>query len=135
MQTHFAGDVCQDATATGDLDSEHGVKQQLDDGALYLNCVFARHVRISGSSFVIRTVCSKWADGRPSAVHTVQPSSSNRTSEVPMLIIGSMASVMPAFNFGPLPRLAELGICGSSCILFPTPCPTNSRTTEKPERR
>src|SRR5215472_4233512 len=105
MQTHFARDMCQHAATTGDLDPEHGVRQQLDDGALYLNCVFARHVRISGSSFVIRTVCSKWADGRPSAVHTVQPSSSKRTSNVPTLIIGSMASVMPAFNFGPLPRL------------------------------
>src|SRR5262245_50470223 len=105
MQTHLAGDVCQYATATRNIDREHCVRQQLDDGALYLNCVFARHVRISGASFVIRTVCSKCADGRLSAVHTVQPSSSNRTSEVPMLIIGSIASVTPAFNFGPLPRL------------------------------
>src|SRR5215475_9335215 len=105
MQRHSAGDMRQHATATLNLDPEHGVRQQLDDGALYLNCVFARHVRISGSSFVIRTVCSKCAEGRPSAVHTVQPSSSNRTSELPMLIIGSIASVMPVFNFGPLPRL------------------------------
>src|SRR4029453_6037797 len=105
MQTHFAGNMCQHATAPRNFDPEHGVRQQLDDGALYLNCVFARHVRISGSSFLIRTVFSKCAEGRPSAVHTVQPSSSNRTSEVPTLIIGSIASVMPAFNFGPLPRL------------------------------
>src|SRR5215469_18465875 len=105
MKTHFAGDMCQDATATRNLDPEHGIRQQLDDRALYLNCVFARHVRISGSAFVIKTVCSKCADARPSAVHTVQPSSSNRTSDVPMLIIGSMASVIPAFNFAPLPRL------------------------------
>src|SRR5215472_6767942 len=105
MQAHFAGDMCQHATATRNFDPEHGVRQQLGDSALYLNCVFARHVRISGSPLVIRTVCSKCADGSPSAVHTVQPSSSNRTSDVPTLIIGSMASVMPAFNFGPLPRL------------------------------
>src|SRR4029079_10750681 len=105
MEAHFARDMCQDAMATRNLDPEHGVWQQLNDGALYFNCVFARHVRISGSSFVTRTVCSKCDDGRPSAVHTVQPSSSNRTSEVPMLIIGSIASVIPAFNFGPLPRL------------------------------
>src|ERR1041384_2471914 len=105
METHFARDMCQDATAARDVDPEHGVRQQLNDGALYFNCVFARHVRISGSSFVIRTVCSKCADGRPSPVHTVQPSSSNRTSEVPTLIIGSMARVIPAFNFGPLPHL------------------------------
>src|SRR5205823_5593537 len=105
MQTHFARNMCQHAMATRNIDAEHGVRQQLDDSALYLNCVFARHVRIWGSSFVIRTVCSKCADGRLSAVHTVQPSSSNRTSNVPMLIIGSIASVIPAFNFGPLPRL------------------------------
>src|SRR5215216_8065121 len=105
MQTHLAGDMHQNATATWNVDPEHGVRKQLDNGARYLNCVFARHVKISGWSFVIRTVCSKCADGSPSAVHTVQPSSSNRTSEVPMLIIGSIASVIPAFNFGPLPRL------------------------------
>src|ERR1700720_3352417 len=87
------------------LDPEHRIGQKLYDGALYFNCVFARHVRISGSSLVIKTVCSKCAEGIPSAVRTVQPSSSNLTSEVPMLIIGSIASVIPAFNFGPLPRL------------------------------
>src|SRR6478609_7268840 len=135
MQTHFAGDMCQHATATRNVNPEHGVRQQLDDGALYLNCVFARHVRISGSPFVIRTVCSKCADGKISAVHTVQPSSSNRTSDVQMLIIGSIASAIPAFNFAPLPPLTELGIWGSSCILRPTSCSTNSPTTEKPYRR
>src|SRR5215813_1193414 len=101
MQANFAGDMSQHATATRNVDPEHGVRQQLDDSAPYLNCVFARHVRISGSLFVIRTVCSKCADGRLSAVHTVQPSSSNRTSDVPMLIIGSIASVIPAFHFAP----------------------------------
>src|SRR6266511_5790550 len=87
------------------LDAKHGIGQQLDNRAFYFNCVFARHVRISGSSLVIRTVCSKWAEGIPSAVCTVHPSASNLTSDAPMLIIGSIASVMPAFNFGPLPRL------------------------------
>src|SRR5215475_13901846 len=97
--------MCQDAAATRNVDPEHGIWQQLGNGALYFNCVFARHVRISGSSFVTKTVCSKCADGRPSAVHTVQPSSSSRTSDVPMLIIGSIARVIPSFNFCPLPRL------------------------------
>src|SRR5947199_5710555 len=97
--------MSQDAVAVGQLYPEHRVRQELHHLPSYFNCVFARHVRISGSSFVIRTVCSKCADGRPCAVHTVQPSSSNRTSDVPMLIIGSIASVIPAFNFGPLPRL------------------------------
>src|SRR6476659_10380898 len=112
----------QDTMTIGQFNPKHGIGQQLDDCAFYFNCVFARHVRISGSSFVIRTVCSKCADGKLSAVHTVQPSSSNRTSDVPMLIIGSIASVIPAFNFAPLPRLPSLGIWGSSCILRPTPC-------------
>src|SRR5438132_12617772 len=95
----------QNTMAIGQFDPKHGVRQQLNDCAFYFNCVFARHVRISGSSFVIRTVCSKCAEGIASAVRTVQPSSSNLTSEVPMLIIGSMASVIPALSFGPLPRL------------------------------
>src|SRR5246127_3334543 len=95
----------QNAMPIGQLNPEHGIGQQLDDCAFYFNCVFARHVRISGSSLVIRTVCSKCAEGIPSAVRTVQPSSSNLTSEGPMLIIGSMASVIPALSFGPLPRL------------------------------
>src|SRR6266699_7244333 len=93
------------AMAIGQLNPKHSIGQQFDDRAFYFNCVFARHVRISGSSFVIRTVCSKWAEGIPSAVRTVQPSSSNRTAALPKLIIGSIASVIPAFNFGPLPRL------------------------------
>src|SRR6476660_4584385 len=95
----------QDPMFIWQFDPKHGVWQQLDDGAFYFNCVFARHVRISGSFLVISTVCSKCAEGMPSAVRTVQPSSSNLTAAVPILIIGSIASVMPAFNFGPLPRL------------------------------
>src|SRR5881396_24781 len=95
----------QDPVAIGQFNPKHGIGQQLDDLAFYFNCVFARHVRISGSSLVIKTVCSKCAEGIPSAVRTVHPSSSNFTSEAPILIIGSIASVMPAFSFGPLPRL------------------------------
>src|ERR1043166_164729 len=95
----------QNTVAVGQFDPEHCIRQELDNGAFYFNCVFACHVKISGFSLVIKTVCSKWADRRPSAVRTVQPSSSNLTSEVPTLIIGSIASVIPAFNLGPLPRL------------------------------
>src|SRR5258708_19596511 len=94
----------QDTMAIGQLDPKHGIGQQLDDCAFYFNCVFARHVRISGSSFVIRTVCSKCAEGVPSAVRTVHPSSSNLTSDVPILIIASIPTVIPAFIFCPLPR-------------------------------
>src|SRR2546423_12094669 len=105
MQTHFPGDMRQNTMAVRQLKPKHGIRQQLDDRAFYFNCVLARHVRISGSSFVIKTVCSKCAEGIPSAVRTVQPSFSSLTSEVPMLIIGSMASVIPGLKRGPIPRL------------------------------
>jgi len=65
----------------GQLDPKHCVRQQLDDRAFYFNASFARHVRISGLILVIKTVCSKCAEGIPSAVRTVQPSSSSLTSE------------------------------------------------------
>src|SRR5437660_12771418 len=104
METHFAGNVGQNPVAVPQLDAKHGIRKQLDASAFYFNCVFPRHVRISGPSLVIRTVCSKWADRVPSAVRTVQPSSSSRTSALPMLIIGSIASVIPDLSLGPLPR-------------------------------
>src|SRR5437763_14368465 len=103
----------QNAVTVGKFNSKHGIGQQLDDSAFYFNCAFARHVRISGSSFVIRTVCSKCADGIPSAVRTAQPASSTLTSDVPMSIIAAVATVIPAFTLGPLPRSPQLGICGS----------------------
>src|SRR5580765_3401698 len=104
MQTHFAGNMGQDPMTIWQLYAEHCIGQKFDNCAFYFNCVVPRHVRISGSFFVIKIVCSKCADGIPSAVQTVQPSSRNLTEAVPELIIGSIASVMPAFNFGPLPR-------------------------------
>src|ERR1700738_245737 len=104
MEPHSSRNMCQDAVLVRQLDPKHGVRKQLDDSAFYFNCVFPRHVRISGSSFVIKTVCSKCAEGIPSAVQAVQPSSSNLTAAVPKLIIGSIARGIPAFNAGPLPR-------------------------------
>src|SRR5438309_9890437 len=104
METHFAGNVGQNLVAVRQLDPKHGIRKQLDDSAFYSNCVFPRHVRISGPSLVIRTVCSKWADRVPSAVRTVHPSSSSRTSALPMLIIGPIPSVIPDLSLGPLPR-------------------------------
>src|SRR5450755_2406848 len=104
MQAHFARNMGQDVMTIWQLHAEHRIRQKLDNLAFYLNCVFPRHVRISGSFFVIKIVCSKCADGMPSAVQTVQPSSRSLTEAFPELIIGSIASVMPAFNFGPLPR-------------------------------
>src|SRR5437899_4988574 len=97
--------MSQDLVAVGQFYAEHRVRQELHHLAFYFNCVFPRHVRISGSAFVIKTVCSKWADGIPSAVHAVQPSSNNLTLAVPKLIMGSIASVIPAFRRGPLLRL------------------------------
>src|SRR5579864_5670485 len=94
----------QNLVAVRQLDPKHGIRKQLDDSAFYFNCVFPRHVKISGPFLVIRTVCSKCADRVPSAVRTVQPSSNSRTSELPILIMGSIASVMPDLSFGPLPR-------------------------------
>jgi hypothetical protein len=59
MEPHFPRNMDQKAVPVLQLDSEHGVGQELENRALYFNCVFPRHVRISGSPFVIRTVCSK----------------------------------------------------------------------------
>src|SRR5450432_3062875 len=111
------------------LDSKQGVWQQFDDFALYFDSVFSRHVSISGCDFVIKTLCSKCADGLRSAVTTVQPSCKIFTALPPMFTIGSIARIIPAFNFGPLPLRPKFGTCGSSCSLRPTPWPTNSRTT------
>src|SRR2546428_1750401 len=102
----------EDAMPVGQLDPKHRVRQQLDDRALYFNCVFARHVKISGSSFVINTVCSKCAEGIPSAAPAVQPLSSRMTDSVPALIIGSIAHVIPGLRFCPLPRPPYVGIFG-----------------------
>src|SRR5205809_3226918 len=103
MEPHFSGNMGQNAVAVRQLDPKHGIRKQLDDSAFYFNCVFPRHVRISGRSLVIRTSCSKWAECVPSAVRTVNASSRRRTSALLMLIIGSIASVMPDFSLVPLP--------------------------------
>src|SRR5204862_6941804 len=106
--------MSQDAVAVGQFYPEHRVLQELHHLAFYFNCVFPRHVRISGSSFVIKTVCSKWAEGITSKVHTVQPSSRSLTAGPPALIIGSSARVIPDFKRGPLPRFPKFGTSGSS---------------------
>src|SRR5438105_3614188 len=119
----------EEAMAVGQLDPEHRIRQQLDNFAFYLDSVFSRHVSISGSDFVTRIVCSKCADGLRSEVTTVQPSWRIFTALPPMFTIGSIAKIIPAFSFGPLPLRPKFGTCGSSCSLRPTPWPTNSRTT------
>src|SRR5438477_13173242 len=96
--------MSQDKVAVRQLHPKHRVRQELDHLAFYFNCVFPRHVRISGSSFVIKTVCSKWADGIPSAVQAVQRASSMILATGPKLIIGSIAIFIAAFSRCPLPR-------------------------------
>ena len=89
--------------AVGKFDPEHGVWQEFNDFSLYVDNVFSRHVRISGWPLVIKTVCSKWAEGLPSVVTTVQPSDKIFTPATPILTMGSMARVMPALSLGPVP--------------------------------
>ena len=58
-------------------------------------------VKIRGPFAVIATVCSKCADRLPSAVTTVHLSGSVRVAGSPMVIIGSMAMVIPSRSRGP----------------------------------
>src|SRR5437588_4087622 len=104
--------MSQDKVAVRQLHPKHRVRQELDHLAFYFNCVFPRHVRISGSSFVIKTVCSKWADGIPSAVPAVPPSSGNLKAPEPILIIGSMPRVIPILMRGPHPTFTQFRISG-----------------------
>jgi len=64
MQPHFSGDMRQNPMSIGQLDPKHRIGQQLDYLALNFDDVFARHVKISGSPFVTKTVCSKCAEGK-----------------------------------------------------------------------
>src|SRR5262249_39999742 len=104
MKAHFPTDMGKDFVTALQLDPEHRVRQEFGHFALNFDRVFSRHVRISGSPLVTRTVCSKWAEGKRSTVTAVQPSASTWTPGLPILTMGSMARVMPAFNLGPLPR-------------------------------
>src|SRR5690606_15710087 len=109
------------------------VRQNFYDDTFNADGVLSAHVKISGSFSVIRTACSNCADGRPSLATTIQASCKMSTAHAPALTMASMAIVIPGRNFGEdLPFSTKFGTCGSSCIERPTPCPTNSRTTEKP---
>ena len=66
-------------------------------------------VSTHGPSAVIATVCSKCAARLPSAVTTVQPSSSRTVSGPPSTTIGSMASAMPGRSRGPAARPPVVG--------------------------
>src|ERR1700675_954923 len=105
MQPHFSGDMRQDAMSVGQLHPKHRIGQQFNYPALNFDDVFSRHVKISGSPFVTKTVCSKCAEGEWSAVTTVQSSSRTFTAARPILTIGSIAKVIPAFNFAVEPEV------------------------------
>src|SRR5665213_15569 len=89
------------------LHFEHGVGQGFHDLAFHRDAFFLSHtpqssrVIISGSPAVTMTVSSKCAERRRSLVITVQPSDSTSTAATPAFTMGSIAKVMPAFNFGP----------------------------------
>ena len=66
-------------------------------------------VRIRGPFAVIATVCSKCADHFASAETIVHLSLNVRIAAVPMLTIGSIASVIPAISFVPRFGLPKFG--------------------------
>src|SRR3990170_759863 len=152
VHPHLAGDVGEDPVAVLQLDPEHRVRQRLHHGALHLDRVVLRllrlpvlrhlpaparhqsasHVSTSGPDSVTATVCSKCAARLPSSVTAVQRSASTRTPQCPIVTIGSIASTIPGRRSGPFPGSPKFGIWGSSCSSRPMPCPTNARTTPNP---
>jgi len=48
VQPHLPGNVSEDAVSVRQFDSEHGVREQLDNFAFYFNSVFLGHVNTSG---------------------------------------------------------------------------------------
>src|SRR5664280_354721 len=103
MQPHLARNVCQNRVLVRQLDTKHRVRQQFHYRTFDSYGLFLSHVKISASPSVTSTVCSKCALGAPSADTTVQPSLNITTSLAPALIMGSIANVIPGFNFGPSP--------------------------------
>src|SRR5262245_52916346 len=73
-----------------------------------------RGVRIRGPSPRIAAACSKCAGRAPSSVAIVQPSSASQTPAPPIVIIGSIAIVIPSESRGPRPGSPKFGTCGSS---------------------
>ena len=62
----FPGNMGQNLVAVRQLDPKHGIRKQFDDSAFYFNCVFPRHVRISGS--ILRNQDRVFKMGRRRAV-------------------------------------------------------------------
>jgi hypothetical protein len=63
MQSHFSGNMRQNPMSIGQFYPKHRIWQQLNYPAFNFDDVFSRHVKISGSPLVTRTVCSKCAEG------------------------------------------------------------------------
>src|SRR5271156_7019818 len=103
MQSHFSGDMRQYPMSVGQLHLKQRVGQALHYLTFNFDDVSSRHVNISGSPFVTKTVCSKCAEGKWSAVTTVQSSSRTLTAARPILTIGSIARVIPALSLAVAP--------------------------------
>src|SRR5687767_498737 len=86
IQPHLTGDMRQQTMPICQLHPIYCVREDFNYPALNFNGILSRHVKISGSESVIKTVCSKWADNEPSLVTTVQPSFNTLTSGAPALI-------------------------------------------------
>src|SRR5207244_1681658 len=134
LPIYLAAHVREHPMTVVQLHSEHRVRQRLHHGPFDLDRVFFRHLRVStsGSPSVTATVCSKCAAKLPSLVTAVQPSSRILTSQLPIVIIGSIASTIPGRSCEPRPGSPKFGTCGSSCRARPIPCPTKARTTDRP---
>src|SRR5271169_2992396 len=104
MQSHLTRNMRQNPMLIRQFHPKHRVRQQLNYRAFDSYGLFFSHVKISASPSVTKTVCSKCALGAPSAETTVQPSLNITTSLAPALIIGSIANVIPGFNFGSGPE-------------------------------
>src|SRR3984893_15267954 len=138
---HLAGNVRQHLMLVFQLHSKHGVGQRLDDRGhdfdgvllgiagvafLFFIAKLLRHSLLFSSAYqdgpfaVLATVCSKCAEGLPSAVSATR-SSRMRTSGRPAFTIGSTAMTMPSCNRAPRPTSPSFGRLGSSCILVPMP--------------
>src|SRR5256885_4261929 len=102
VHPHLARDVGQQPVAVLQLHAKRRVRERLDHGAFDLDALFFRQTdpfyrssasteRISGPFGPTATVCSKWADHRPSFVATVQPSGRVTTANPPAFTIGSIA--------------------------------------------
>src|SRR5260221_13329449 len=65
-QSSPAGDKCQQPVSIRQFHPIRLVRERLEHYTFNFDGTLSGHVKISGSSSVISTVCSKWADNEPS---------------------------------------------------------------------